>query len=162
MPTTPKTYTTTTELKTESGFLYNEDIADSVFDAKRVYANSFINSKLAMRYALPLATCNPTTWEGSPAEDYIKLIELLYASGLILVQEYGNEGIDTDKDGYRKKKEAEKMLTQLISGEMLLLDSNGKEMKVNANLNAASAGRVSIAGSVKDTSCRKFTTCDKY
>lgn len=80
------TYTTTPEVRTESGFQYNTNIQDSVFDAKRLAAYSIINSKIAMRYALPLT--DNATWAESPAKQTIAQIELLYASALILISEY--------------------------------------------------------------------------
>jgi hypothetical protein len=72
------TYTTTPEVRTESGFQYNTDITDSVIDSKRLAAFSIINSKVGSRYSLPLS--NNPNFTDSPAQNLMGYIELLYAS----------------------------------------------------------------------------------
>ena len=44
--TPPITYTSTADVRLESGFEYNTNIQDSVFDSRRVTAFSIINSRI--------------------------------------------------------------------------------------------------------------------
>lgn len=68
----------------------------------------------------------------------------MYAAGSVLVTEYGKEAIDTDKDGYKKRKIAEDMLASIEKGELLLLGSNGQELLVNAAIGAGYATESTI------------------
>lgn len=80
------TYTTDAEVRTEAGFDYNTDIADSQIEAARVRAYGVINSQIGARYSLPLT--DNSCWSTSPAKDLIKNIELLLASAYLLIKEY--------------------------------------------------------------------------
>ena len=86
----------------------------------------------------------------------------MYAAGSVLITEYGKEAIDTDKDGYKKRKSAEDMLAAIEKGELLLLDSVGQELLVNAAFGAGYSTESTIKGSIRDSTTRKFTTQDKF
>ena len=126
------TYALNKDVRTEAGFTYNTDITDTQIEAARVRAFSLINSKIGSRYSLPLT--GSTCFDTSPAKDLVKNIEMLLASGYMLITEYGNEAIGTDKDGYRKTSTSESMLNDIMAGTLLLLCADGSELPTNSNL----------------------------
>ncbi len=155
------TYTTTPEVRIESGFQYNADISDAAIDGKRLAAFSVINSKIGARYALPLT--QNTGYATSPAKSLLSNIELLYASWLLLIQEYWNEAIWSDKDGYKKKTDADNMLNDILAGKLLLLDENGKEFLTNNELWEQGTQRLWISWFPKAWEyTRKFSVNQKF
>lgn len=155
------TYTTDNEVRLESGFQYNADITDAAIEWKRLAAFSIINSKIWARYSLPLTQ---NTGRGlSPAKSLMANIELLYASWLLLIQEYWNEAIWSDKDGYKKKTDADNMLNDILAWKLLLLDENGKEFITNSELWEQGTKRLSVSWFPKTWEyTRKFSVNQKF
>jgi hypothetical protein len=149
------TYTTTPEVRTESGFQYNTDITDSVIDSKRLAAFSIINSKVGSRYSLPLS--NNPNFTDSPAQNLMGYIELLYASWNLLITEYWNEAIWSDKDGYKKQKAADDMLNDILSWKLLLLDTTWSELLTNVNLGETQTVRLTVSWSPTNSDNKKFS-----
>ena len=126
------TYATNTQVRDEAGFTYNTDITDSQIEAARVRAFSLINSKIGARYSLPIS--DNSCYATSPAKDMLANIELLLAAGYLLITEYGNEAVGTDKEGSKKVSIAEGMINDIVAGMLLLLCADGSEFTTNANL----------------------------
>lgn len=123
------TYTTNNEVRNEAGFDYNTDITDSQIEAARLRASGVINSQIGSRYKLPLS--DNACWSTSPAKDLVKNIELMLASAYLLIKEYWSEGLDTDKDGYKKKNLAEEQLRDIVNGTIKLICLDGNELTGN-------------------------------
>lgn len=117
------TYTTTAKIRDDSGFKGNTYIIDGSIDTQRLRAFARINSYVGVRYRIPtLADANFTD---SPAAQLLESLEILLGGALLLIQEYGPEGRDTDKDGYRRQSEAVKLLEEIRDGKASLFGNDG-------------------------------------
>lgn len=154
------TYATDSEVRKEAGFEYNTDITDSQIEGARVRAFSLINSKIGARYSLPLS--DNSCFDTSPAKDVVKNIELLLASGYLLITEYWNESIGTDKDGYKKRDLAEKTLNDVVAGMLLFLCADGSEFTTNSNLWVEQTQKLNIGGLPTTDTDRVFTVGKRF
>ena len=125
------TYTTSEKIRVEAGFQGNTDITDTDIDSQRNRAYAHINSKVGARYALPVETQN-ANWDGSPAKELLASIELMLWAAFMLIQEYWNEALGSDKDGYRKAEYVRSMLDDIVAGQLVLFASDWSELKANA------------------------------
>lgn len=96
MATSPTTYSTTSAIREASGFKNNEYVLDTSIEVQRKRAFAQINSIIGMRYAIP--TISAANFSNSPAHQYLESIETLLGSALVLIEEYGRQSLDTDKD----------------------------------------------------------------
>jgi phage gp36-like protein len=108
-------YCTIADIRRESGFVNNTNLADARVTETGERAQSEVESYLRGVYTLPL----------SSTPDLIEYITMLLASGYLLIREYGPESRDTDKDGYKKCAEARALLQQIAAKTLLLVDSTG-------------------------------------
>ncbi len=148
-------YTTVDAVRSESGFENNE-IADAFIETAIKRANSEINSAIAARYSLPLS--NNNCWENSPGKGLLESIELLLASGYLLIQEYGVDAVNSDKDGYHKRDIAKKQIQEIIEGTLKLICENWQEF---IKWNKSNAGTLGIKWTPKDTK-RHFSINDNF
>jgi len=106
-------YTTVSRVRAESGLSGNVNILDATIELYITRAHSEVISMVARKYQLDQLTGSNFT--SSPAESYLEAAECLIASGLLFIKEYGRQGIDSDKDGYKKSEEGRKMLRALYT-----------------------------------------------
>lgn len=147
----PVTYSTTAAIRTDCGFDGNPNVTDPAIDALRVRAKSLIDSAVGTRYAVP-AVPFVSPFLASPAAAYLETLEVMLAGALLLIREYGPEGRDTDKDGYRRKADADAMLKDVVSGAVSLFGSDGALIPSVTAVNAAT-----IRGNKPDPADRKFS-----
>ena len=148
-------YTSIDKVRIESGFENNE-VADWIIETAIKRANSEINSSIAARYSLPLSANN--CWEDSPAQGLLESIELLLASGYLLIQEYWVDSVNTDKDGYHKRDIAKNQIKEIIEGNLKLICEDGQEMEKG---NKSNAGTIGVKWSPKSLE-RDFRITDKF
>lgn len=115
-------FTTVDRVRDESWFTWELNISDNSINWYLIQANWIIISNIATVYDASKLIWSLFVW--SHAENMLKRIEELLASGYLLIKEYGPEWRDTDKDGYIKIKEAEKLLDKIINGDIKLFDIN--------------------------------------
>lgn len=114
-------YSTVDRIRAESWFSGNDDITDGYIEWYGNQANGVIKGFIGWVYNLTALNTN-FTW--SPWEQLLKRIEELLASSYLLIAEYGSEAKDTDKDWYKKGKQADELLQKIVGGELRLIDSN--------------------------------------
>jgi hypothetical protein len=85
-------YTTNAKVRIAAGIVGNLNISTASIDAKVTMADGFINGKIGDVYSLPLAE--------TPA--FITELASQLAAAFVLIDEYGKEAQDTDKDGYKR------------------------------------------------------------
>jgi hypothetical protein len=85
-------YTTRNNVRISAGIVGNLNISTASIDSKISMAEGIINGKISDVYALPLAE--------TPA--MITEIASNLAAAMVLIDEYGKEAQDTDKDGYKR------------------------------------------------------------
>jgi len=154
------TYATDDEVRKEAGFEYNTNITDPQIEAARVRAFWTMNAKIGSRYSLPLS--DASCWGTSSAKDLTKNIEILLASGYLLITEYWNESIWTDKDGYKKRDIALEMLSEVMTGALLFLCADGSELPTNANLWVEQTQKLNIWGYPTTDTDRIFKVGQKF
>lgn len=156
MATNPTTYSTTQAIRDASGFTANEYVLDPSIETQRKRAFAQINSVIGMRYAIPSLT--DTNFLNSPAHQYLESIENILGSALLLIEEYGRQALDTDKDGYKKKKEAESMLNDIREGKVVLFGVDGNILE---GVTSTNKPRGTIRGYVHDQD-RRFGVDDTF
>ena len=154
------TYTTNQETRDEAGFTYNTDITDAQIEAARVRAFSTINSKIWQRYKLPIT--DNTCYDSSPAKGMLNNIELLLASWYLLITEYGNESVGTDKDGYKKRDLALQMIDEIVQKTLLLLCDDGTALDPNSELWETTPVKNSIWGFPSTDENRIFNVWQRF
>lgn len=120
-------YSTVANIRTETGFKNSTNITDAYVTQKIAEADSIIDSKIVDVYSLPLAS----------TPDIIVFISKEIASGLLYLDQYGEEIEDSALDGQKKIDYAMKVLDDIQSRKMKLLDSNGDELSVSNLLQPA-------------------------
>lgn len=103
-------YTTTDAVRDEAGFNGNEYVADPSIEAQILRANAVINTYVGSRYRLPF---DDELFRGSNALGFLSSLEVQLAAGYLLINEYGSEARNTDKDGFRRVDDAMKILENL-------------------------------------------------
>jgi len=116
-------YSTISAIRSEAGLTNNENIEVALIKAYQNKATSIVKSMVSRRYSL---SAMATNFSGSQAEAYLQRCEELIAAGNLLTKEYGYEEDGTPKGKY-KVDEAMEMLKGIMSGDMILLDSNDTE-----------------------------------
>lgn len=106
------------------------DIDGSVIENYLDEATAVVQSYVAKVYDLPtmLADANFT---GSQAESFLKRVEVLFAAGSLLNQEYGYQDSDQQEAGDAKINKALDMLRSLSEKTIILLDVNGAEFSAS-------------------------------
>lgn len=149
------TYSTSTEIRNDAGFMYNTDVLDADIDTQRTRAYALINSYISARYSIP--SLSDSNFTGSNGALLLQSIEILLGGGYLLIKEYGPEGRDTDKDGYRRTESAMEMLKEIQEGKLLLFGNDGAILP--SALTANTSG--TIRGYIPDTD-PYFSTTDKF
>ena len=121
-------WTTNALVRSESGFDNNSDITEASLTSYTTLAHGQIKGFVARIYDMAELEAS-TKFTGSQAEDFLKGIETLWASGLLLIKEYGAEAQNSDKDGYRKLELAKAMLLDLQEERIKLLDTDNAEFE---------------------------------
>ena len=85
-------YTTQDEVRIAAGIVGNLNITTASITQKITMADSIVNGKISDVYSLPLAE----------TPGLIVEISTQLAAAMILIDEYGKESQDTDKDGYKR------------------------------------------------------------
>lgn len=150
------TYTTTAKIRDDSGFKNNTYIIDASIDTQRIRAFARINSYVGTRYVIP--NLADTNFADSPAAQLLESIEILLGGALLLIQEYGPEGRDTDKDGYRRQADAVKLLEEIRDGKASLFGNDGHLLQA---VGSSDSTRGKIRGYVPETSGR-FSVDDTF
>lgn len=152
------TFTTVARVRAESGFNGNTDISDTYIGGYLTQANGVLLGYVASIY--DATKLSGALFTGSQAESLLQRIEELFASGYLLIAEYGPEAKNSDKDGYNKVKEAEKLCTELLSGSFGLYDINSNEF---TKKETASAGAIVMATPDNNPNLVPiFTTTDRF
>ena len=136
-------YTTNQLVRDESGFTNNSDLTEATLTSYVGLAHGAVVGFVARIYDI---TALATNFTGSQAEGYLQSVETLWASGLLLIKEYGAEAQDSDKDGYKKLQLAKSMLQDIEDGKIILLDSNNAEYTENTVNND---GTITAGGAVE-------------
>lgn len=123
------TYSSTLQVRTESGFYGNPDISDDTIDAIRNQAYNIVRGIVAGKYNITHLVPGDTLFDSSQAAGLLERAEILIAAGNLLNQEYGPEQMWQDYDGDRKIKEGKSLLFQLFDNKAptRLIDSTGFE-----------------------------------
>ena len=87
-------YTTTDNVRIAAGIVGNLNISTASIEQKITMSTGVINGKIMDVYTLPLAE----------TPSFIEQIASQLAAAFILIDEYGKEAEDTDKDGYNRLK----------------------------------------------------------
>ena len=111
-------YTTVENVKLESGFSDNTNIADSTVERYINACDDTINGVLKKSYTLPL--------EETPA--LVEHISRLMSAGYLMLEQYGTESEGTTLDGQAKIKQANDYLAQIEKGILLLIGIDGSEL----------------------------------
>lgn len=148
-------FSTEARVRTESGFDGNSNVSSTLITEYLNQANGVVLSYVGARYRI--TALSGALFTGSQAENMLKRIEELLASGYLLIKEYGADALDSDKDGYKKVEEALELLTQIMEGKIRLLDVNGDEIET---VSGSSAGSVVAGGAVSGEN--KFSVSDVY
>lgn len=103
-------------------------------------AHSIVVSNISSRY--DTTTLAGENFTNSQAYEYLKTAEILIAAGMLLSKEYGNEALNTDKEGERRIKSGKDMLLQLHDKDMpvFLIGVDGSEF---VRKSVSSAGTIS-------------------
>jgi len=109
-------YASVYDIRRMAGFEENYAISDLLINDFRDAAEDIINSRIGLVYSLPL----------SYVPKIVTLITQLITAGQLLMKEYGvEENIEIAKSGARMTDTADKLLGQIVSGDVVLLDSEG-------------------------------------
>ena len=85
-------YTTLEKSRIAAGIVGNLNITTASIESKILMADGVINGKISDVYSLPL----------SEEPEFIKELASQMVSAFILIDEYGKEAQDSDKDGYKR------------------------------------------------------------
>lgn len=155
------TYTTTEKIRDEAGFKNNPHIIDTSIDIQRIRAYGVINSYVRSRYSLP--SISDANFVDSDAHVLLSSIELILGAGYLLVNEYGREGLNTDKDGYRRIKDSEQMLADIRDNKIALFLKDGSLMPSVESQNSVTGTARSFPGTSVDPAYeRRFSVGDKF
>lgn len=111
-----ETLATANDVRLEAGFVGNSNVLNETIEKYIVMSHSIVVSNISSRY--DTTTLAGENFEGSQAFEYLKTAEILIAAGMLLSKEYGNEALNTDKEGERRIKSGKDMLLQLHDKEM--------------------------------------------
>lgn len=101
-----------------TGFVDDTKIEDDVITSAITEADSTINGIISRRYIIPLSE--------TPA--LIQLISEQLAKAILYAQEYGEETENLDKGWKKSMDHYMGVLSDIASGKLRLLDSNGDEL----------------------------------
>jgi hypothetical protein len=137
--------TTVAIVRSESGFDNNSDITDATITIYVDLAAAEVKGFVARIYDMAEMEAS-AKFSSSQAEAFLKGVETLWASGLLLIKEYGAEAQNADKDGYRKLELAKAMLLDLQEERVMLLDTDNVEFERMDD----TMGGVIVAGGAED------------
>lgn len=129
-------FSTIARVRSESGFAGDTDISDTYIGGYLTQAHGVLLGYVANIYDATKFT--GSLFIGSQAESMLQRIEELFASWYLLIAEYGPEGRNTDKDGYTKVKEAERLCIAMVEGTLTLFDVNSNEFTKKPSATAGS------------------------
>lgn len=111
-------YTTKELVRTATGFSDAVKISDTTINLYIADADSLINSMIADRYTLPLAS----------TPSIIGTISRHITTGLLYSNEYGEESEDSDKGWYKRMNWATGLLKDIQKGKIKLRGTDGVEL----------------------------------
>lgn len=120
-------YTTNSQVRIAAGIVGNFNISTASIDSKVLMADGVINGKISDVYSLPL--------EETPA--YLIEIASQLAAAFVLIDEYGKETADSDKDGYKRldliyNESGTGLLDMIQKKEVKLIsDTTSKELAIS-------------------------------
>jgi len=120
-------YTNDGAVRIAAGIVGNLNISTASIASKIVMADGIINGKISDVYSLPL--------DETPA--FLIEIASQLAAAFILIDEYGKETADTDKDGYKRldliyNDEKTGLLDKIQSKEVKIIsDTTSTELQIN-------------------------------
>lgn len=148
-------YSTVDKVRLEAWFSSNDGISDTTIEMYQDRGTGIINSIIGKRYDInALIMSEYFAW--SSAQMTLAGVEELLAAGHLLNKDYDIQDLGDDSNGDKKIEAAYKILNDIMTGNILLLDSNGNEF---TTLNSSSAG--SPIAYPTDTSDRIFTKNQK-
>lgn len=115
-------YSTIAKIRQEAGFQNNDLVTDPVIEVKQGNAFNVVKGYVARRYSV--SQLSGALFTGSQAADTLELAERLYAAGLLLNDEYSGQQMG-ETNGKAKIDAAQKLLDDIASGTLKLLDVNG-------------------------------------
>jgi len=120
-------YVSTSRVRAEAGLTGNSNITDTTIDVYIEQAHSIVQGMVSSVYEITNLTQANADFIDSHAEWYLARAEELIAAGYILLKEFGTNDFDeTKKEGTKKVREGEALLTKLSDDEkpVNLLDIN--------------------------------------
>lgn len=118
-------YATATQVRLESGLTSNTAILDATITEYINSAHGVILAKLATDYNISKLDVSNVDFPNSIAQSVLNRVEILLASGYLLIKEYGTMIGDKPIDEAKRRiDEAFKILDKISSGDMQLLDVN--------------------------------------
>lgn len=155
-------YASIQQIRDEAGFTNNANILSATITDYQTRAYNVIISYVAATYSL--ATLTGSLFTGSPAETFLKQVEILLAAGYLLQKEYAGQN-KGENEGDGKVKAAMDMLKDLKSGMIRLLDINGLQFPSNAPSSLAGQASLTAPAGLNDdpiSSERKFSVDTIY
>lgn len=155
-------YSTIQKIRDEAGFSTNGNITDPQITTYQAQATARVQSVIASRYLL--STLSGSTFTGSQAAALLDLCEMLLAAGALLSKEYQGQQMGTN-EGKEKTDRGLKILDDIQSGAVRLLDSSGLEFTGMAS--TAASGPIAQTNPIGENqdptvSERKFSVDDIY
>jgi hypothetical protein len=122
-----ETLATANDVRLEAGFVGNANVLNETIEKYVVMAHSIVVSNIASRYDTTLLT--GANFTDSQAFEYLKTAEILIAAGLLLQKEFGDEALNTDKEGTKRIEQGKNMLLQMHdkSTPVYLIGNDGVE-----------------------------------
>lgn len=120
-----------------------------------------INSYVGIRYQLP--NTSDSNFIGSSAAALLESIEITLGTGLLLKKEYGPEGKNSDKDGYRMIQDAEDLMSDIRENKIALFLLDGSLMPSVLLANSV-AGKIRAFPNTDTDEAydRRFSVADKF
>lgn len=144
-------YSTITRVRQVAGFVNNTDILDALVTEYLNRGAGIVKSAVAGKYNI--SDLAGATFEGSPAQEFLRTAEDLISAGLLLIDQYGE--MDPERTGYKKKQEGMNMLKDLKNGDQRLIDTNDADFPIKGSSPNLPNGPV-LTGPSLDCSPRKF------
>ena len=117
-------YSTIAKIRQEAGFQNNTNIPDSLVTQFMTSATYVVNGYVARRYSL--TNLSGATFTGSQAAAVLEEAERLMAAGKLLLQQYQGQQMG-ETNGQAKVDAAQKILDDIASGTLRLIDTNNGE-----------------------------------
>lgn len=117
-------YSTEPKIRQEAGFQGNANITTTLVEQFMTTATNVVNGYVARRYSL--SNLSGATFTGSQAASVLEEAERLYAAGKLMLQQYQGQPMG-ETNGQQKVDAAQKILDDIASGNLRLLDTSSDE-----------------------------------